>query len=480
VASEARAQAILQGKADAAAKRRRHAERLGRLTNGSLYELVEELGGAKYKAPRHLAPLVDELENQIAPHEGQRLYWFSVPPGHFKTSTLQFAAVKHLLQHPDRSVAFLSHTAAYATKNSIAIRRLYVEATKPLETKRNHHQATDRQWKGRQNEWFTSGGGELVARGTGGDITGRHFRLIVIDDPVHNTQKAGSAIDRDRLWQWIEDDVMNRLDPDGCLVLVHTRFSDDDPIGRARDRAISGWRGQNIPALSGEEENIPLLPDVWSYDFLARKRRANPWSFASLFQGEPRPKGASLFGEPTYYTQLPKEFRPGYGIDLAYTEHTRADFSVLIKGHYEPSTRKLYIVDIKRSQVHAPQFADTLVETYKEQPGPMIWFCSGTEKGSAQFIRQRVPKLKPKVASTDKYNRATPAAEAWNEGLILVPDPASFPELEWIDTFVREITRFSGHKDVHDDQVDALAALFRCFQASKALLGMKALAAQGI
>lgn len=426
-------------------------------------------------APRHLAPLLDELDLMLSPHQGQRVFWFSVPPRHYKTTTLRHAALQHVLKWPEEGVAFLSHTQAFANKQSRDIKKA---ATK-LKLKFSQESK-------RQNEWELAGhSGGVLARGVGGDIMGRGVRLIIVDDPVKSREKANSEIERERLWAWIEEDVLTRLTPDGCLILVHTRWSTGDPIGKA---ISAGWPGVNLPALSGEEEDQPLLPDVWGYDYLDKIRRTTPWKFASLYQGAPRPREASLFQEATLYTELPKEYRPGYGVDLAYTENTRADYSVLIKGFYQPSTSKLYIVDVKRSQVHAPEFASLLAREYAAQPAPMLWIASGTEKGSAQFIRQRVPKLKVKAASSDKYSRATPVAEAWNEGRVLVPDfdaknpdgTRKFPGAGWTSEFIREITNFTGHHDAHDDQVDALAALFRIFQASKALLGMKALAAQGI
>jgi predicted phage terminase large subunit-like protein len=192
----------------------------------------------------------------------------------------------------------------------------------------------------------------------------------------------------------------------------------------------------------------------------------------------PRPKEAALFQEPTFYTELPKNYRTGYGIDLAYTESTRADFSVVIKGFY--SDGRLYIVDLIRSQCHAPAFAEILTREFNAQPAPMIWIASGTEKGAAQFIRQKVPKLRIKVASSDKYTRATPVAEAWNAGRVLVPALEQFSKATWVSEFIREVTRFSGHHDVNDDQVDALAALWRVFQASPMVAAMKSLSAQGI
>lgn len=418
--------------------------------------------------PWHLEPLLDELETCIAPHQGQRFFWFSVPPRHWKTTTLRNAIVKHLLRWPDESVAYCSHTQPFASKQSREIRKLTLKAGLDLSDESN-----------RQDEWeLANREGGLVARGVGGDLTGRGFRLIIVDDPVKSTAKAYSAAERDKLWEWLENDVITRLAPDGCLILVHTRWHPDDPIGRARKAAndnggeIEGdepiaWRGVNLQALRFDEEQqseVALLPKHWPATKLRPIRKANPHRFAALYQGEPILRGAAVFHDPSFYDELPdKAYRVAYGVDLAYSEKRaqRADYSVIIRvlAVQERDENKklffrLYVADVVRKQVDAPSFLLTLKARHSELPGKMLWIASGTEKGTAQFIRKRVP-LKIRTASEDKYQRALPVSEAWNLGRVLVPKKAT-----WLAEFLDEITSFTGVKDAHDDQVDALAAAF--------------------
>ncbi len=427
------------------------------------------------RSPYHLQPLLDELEACIAPHQGQRFFWFSVPPRHWKTTTLRNAIVKHLLRWPDESVAYCSHTQPFASKQSREIRKLTLKAGVSLSDESN-----------RQDEWeLAKGEGGLVARGVGGDLTGRGFRLIIVDDPVKSTAKAYSASEREKLWEWLESDVITRLAPDGCVILVHTRWHPDDPIGRAQkaandngaeagheDDEVTPWRGVNLKALTldpetGEEH--ALLPDTWPATKLRPIRKANPHRFAALYQGEPILRGAAVFHDPCFYDddELPAQgYRVGYGVDLAYSEAgaRRADYSVIIRVYAVPTRDeegkpcfKFYVVDVVRKQVDAPSFLLTLRARHSEVPGKMLWIASGTEKGTAQFIRRRVP-LRIKNASQDKYQRALPVSEAWNLGRVLVPKKAT-----WLAEFLDEITTFTGVKDAHDDQVDALAAAFALF-----------------
>jgi hypothetical protein len=124
---------------------------------------------------------------------------------------------------------------------------------------------------------------------------------------------------------------------------------------------------------------------------------------------------------------------------------------------------------MNRAQVDAPAFTLTLVANHAKAPGPMRWYVAGTEKGAAQFVRQKVPSLQVKSASADKLIRATPVSEAWNDGRVLLPyyDRESDGEPpEWVEDVESEATNFTGIKDTHDDIVDALAALWDLLNSS--------------
>jgi predicted phage terminase large subunit-like protein len=416
-----------------------------------IIELIPRLNPDS-RPPLHLQDtLVDELERAIAPHQGQRFYWFSVPPRHWKTTTLVNGCMKHLLRWPGEGVAYFSHTQSFASKQSREMRRLAERCKLGFARDSN-----------RQDEWELSTGGGLVARGIGAVPSGRGFRLIVIDDPFQGRAQANSKVERDRVFDAIEDDALTRLSPDGSLFLVHTRWHPDDPIGRYAKRR--GWHGDNLPALGGPESDQALLPSEWPFEVLDQIRRSNPYKFAALYQGEPILPGEQLFRQPATYewaAGIPSAGRQAaYGVDLAYSAKTTGDWSVCVKlVKINTSDGPLYYVaDVQRKHVDAPSCALTLKALVSSEPGGMLWYAATSEMGAAQFIAARVPGFEAKQAKVDKFQRAQPASEAWNLGRILVPTGEGRPE--WVDDFVDELTGFTGVKDAHDDQVDSLAAAF--------------------
>lgn len=425
----------------------------GPIADESIYDLIPRLSptirGQKTGRPDHLQPLVDELEASIAPHEGQRFYFFSVPPRHWKSETLKHAIIKHLHCWPENDVAYCTHTASFAAAQSRDVRRLAKTSGLQLSEDSN-----------RKDEWHTVSGSGLVARGVGGEVTGRGFRLIVVDDPVKSREVAESAIERDKIFNWIEDDVITRLTPDGTVILVHTRWHPDDPIGRYAKR--KEWRGHNIQAISdvGGEE-VALLPQQWPLDALRRIRDVNPYRFTALYQGEPRPRGGKVFDRaPERYLSeaLPIRFRTAHGLDLAYSKKSRADRSVLLTGITDGWY--IYLTGCRIRRERSDEFIVTARSAIQERPGTIRWYCSGTEKAVADLFAVGGVSIDTYPAKEDKFARAQGAAKLWNQGRILVPESGVDEDgTDWAHELVEEVGAFTGVNDPHDDIVDALAAL---------------------
>jgi predicted phage terminase large subunit-like protein len=235
---------------------------------------------------------------------------------------------------------------------------------------------------------------------------------------------------------------------------LETKITDDG-------RTVPAWEIINLPAI--REDGTPL----WHRRPLSflEQHRANDYDWWSLWMGHPRPRGSSVFRGVKFYDELPKRYRIGKGVDLAYTAKTHADWSVgivLVRGEDEHGHPLYFVVDVQREQSDVPTFATRLEACDIRWPGAWHWFCSTTEKGVAQLVTARGVHVDPVLATADKFVRAQPVATAWNEGRVLVPRNAP-----WLKSFVDEIGLFTGVGDRRDDQVDALASAFTsCSQIS--------------
>ena len=103
------------------------------------------------------------------------------------------------------------------------------------------------------NEWETEAGGSLCAVGVGAGVTGYGADLIVIDDPVKSRSEAESKAYRENTWDWFNDDIYTRLEPNAAIILIQTRWHEDDLAGRLLAEAKNGgeqWEVVSLPAIA--------------------------------------------------------------------------------------------------------------------------------------------------------------------------------------------------------------------------------------
>ena len=329
---------------------------------------------------------------------------------------------------------------------------------------------------------FTSIQGSL----TGFPLSG----VCVMDDLVKDAEAALSPTVREQFKRWWRSTARTRRHPGTSFIGMGTRWHPDDPGGHLiKHEGFTYIKLQALarPANSNDvDEDGRVISDPlhrfpgeslskWKPPSFFVEEQTDRHTWEAMYQGEPVAAGAAVFAEPgtideigtvrgaTFYRELPKDgYRGAFGIDLAYTAKTSADWSICIEGI--AIGEQLYIVDVVRKQVEATSFALALKAKTSARPGwPMRWYAAGTEKGSAQFIRQALRaggadplKVLPPIG--DKFTRAIGVAARWNAGNVLLPDPQHI-KAAWLPEFLAIVLGFTGKNDDHDDDVDALAAL---------------------
>lgn len=156
------------------------------------------------------------------------------------------------------------------------------------------------------DQWSLENGSGYRAVGVLGGVTGFRANLLIIDDPIAGREEADSEIIREKIWKAIEDDLFTRLKPNGKVVLIMTRWHQDDPAGRILGEEWKGqsglWRGNdgrmwyiiNLP-MEAEHADDPLgrKPGerLWSQWFtekhvnIFKGKGGRTWS--ALFQQRP-------------------------------------------------------------------------------------------------------------------------------------------------------------------------------------------------
>lgn len=418
--------------------------------------LEEDMGGnsllgfiptlsPNYMRPNHLKPVADLVARALKEPVKACV---SVPPRFGKTEILLHSIAWILLLRPEWTIAYIGHTTEFAESKSRRARDL-AEAL-GLQVRKDAH---------RLGEWRIREGGGLLATGIGGPITGHGCNVLIIDDPVKNREEAESESVRQKNYEWFTSTAATRVEPTGSSIVVHTRWHDDDLIGRLQEESAMKWEVVNLPAINAKGES--LWPERWPVEVLMERRKVvGEYDWASLFMGEPRPKGGRLFGEPARYDKPDLDgARFIIGVDPAATEKSSADYSVAVlaaaKGHGK--NQVVDILDVFRGQIEIPKLVKKLAAMQRKWNCPLAIEAVGGFKSVPQMLRNIDPEVHiyPVKAASDKYVRAQALAAAWNAGRVRLPVQAP-----WLRDYLREVCSFTGIKDRHDDQVDATCHAF--------------------
>lgn len=365
---------------------------------------------------------------------------FNVPPQFGKSELIMHFLAWALLKRPV-PMLYLGYSAQFITTQMRRARDIAHRAGVPFTPDTRAI-----------SEWRTMAGAQLYATGITGDVTGRPGKLIIVDDPIRNWVEAQSRQIRNTADETLKSGVLTRAHEDTSIIVVATRWHNDDVCGRLGDR---GWKVVNLPAINELGES--LWPGMKSIEFLELQRRdLGPIMFEAMFQGRPRPVGSDVFIDATLVdvNDIPSYGRYAIGVDLAYTAKTSSDFSAAVV--LMESGGRYYVREVVRAQQSPVDFGVRLKGLAARYPGaPVVWHGSGTEQGSADFLKREGIPLTFKPARNDKFVRAQPVSAQWNAGNVLVPQSAP-----WAARFIDEVTTFTGMGDAHDDQVDALASAF--------------------
>jgi len=427
------------------------------------HTMARHLSNGKYMTPQHVR-LLSEIITRAANTPNSR-FVVSMPPRHGKSESLShWGPVWYLAAFPEKRVMLCSYGSDFAAKYGRRVRNTLISHEKELGIKL----AVDSQAAYR---WDTTEGGGMYATGIEGALTGKGADLLILDDIIKSREEANSQIMRDKAWEFFRGTAYTRLEPGGSIIAIHTRWHEDDLIGRILADRSERWTNVALPALA--EDNDPLgrkpgealWPERYPVEELERIRRAiGTQEFVAQFQQRPSPAGGGMFRREwfRYFRDAGAHYEfDGKRVlkdrcwrmivaDLALTAKTSADYTVIQVWDVTPDNDML-LVEQWRDRKEAPEVEDQLLSMYRTFK-PVWMGVEDAHYGSAvlqRFRRDGIPlrSLKP---DKDKITRAS-IAQVWMEnGKVYFQSNASY-----LDSLERELLVFPHGK--HDDQVDCAA-----------------------
>jgi predicted phage terminase large subunit-like protein len=438
---------------------------------------------AGYEPGRHHHLIAEALE-RVSSGECKRLI-IQAPPraGKSQLATIHFPAF-YLGRHPQQQVITACHNTDLARFFGRQVRNLiHTDLYKnifPGITLAADAKAA--------NFWNTSKGGVYFSAGVGSGIAGRGGHLIVVDDPIRTRADADSKHVRDQLWDWYRSDLYSRRMPDAAIVIIATRWHDDDLTGRLLLEQESGtgddWEVISLPAIAiddddqlGRKAGEALWPEWYPIEVLEQTKlvtmsSGGPREWSALYQQRPIAEESSYFKKEwvRYYNMPdlmsrmdPYGKRPYLHIYAASdyaVSGQGGDYTVHIVGGVDPND-DLYILDLWRYQAESDAWVDALIQLIAKWK-PLLWAeeSGQIEKSVGPFITKRMQEQKTYCrregysSAKDKPTRARSIQARMSMGKVFLPIKAS-----WLDSFLYEVSRFPAGS--HDDQVDAISLLGR-------------------
>ncbi|MFI7468146.1 phage terminase large subunit [Nonomuraea sp. NPDC049646] len=316
--------------------------------------------------------------------------------------------------------------------------------------------------------------GGVYCVGVAGALTGKPVDVLVIDDPLKDLEQAQSAAYRERAWRFWQAVAVPRLGPGSKVVLVQTRWHQQDLGGRLLEQDPGRWRVVSIPAVAesdddplGRRPGQPMQSARGHRDWAKIRSDVGEYVWAALYQQRPAPADGGLFkrtglrhwtkgaAERLLLGERLLDLRDCWKfltVDLAASTRTSADYTVAAVWAIGLDGDLIMLDGIRERLDPAGHWP--AVRALRERWSADVVFVESRMFGTTLVYeagRAGVP-VQELHADMDKVTRALPATARAGAGQLWFPPEDRFPEWpDWQD----ELLAFPNA--AHDDVVDVVA-----------------------
>ena len=425
-----------------------------------------------FKMGAHIKVISDKLQ-QIGDGTLKRLMVFLPPRSSKSLLCSKLFPAWYIGQYPQKEILTVSHSDQLSTDFGRDVRDLINSPT---------FQSIFPEVKVRSDvrsagKFMINQGGTYFAAGVKTQIAGRGAHVAILDD-VMSEEDAFSEAGRRYIKNWYPSGLRTRLMPGGAIVVINTRYHEDDISGWLLGNAKEGeWEVLKIPAwLDDPSAKLLQLPSgssyfpQWKPDSLLReeedeiKRNNGTQYWQSLYMQDPQPQEGGLIKKEWFQTwdesDPPECSYVLQTMDTAFSKRSTADYSVMQTwGIFELLERdsegierwisNLILLSNVRGRMEYPELRSTAQDLYdKHTPDMVLIEKKASGQSLIQDLRRAGLPILEYTPDRDKVSRVNAATPLLESGRIWIP------EKEWAQELVMESGGFPTAR--YDDQVDAM------------------------
>ena len=410
---------------------------------------------------RHHEIMADAFE-RVARGDLKRLI-INMPPRHTKSEFASYLLPAWFLgKYPDKKIIQTAHTAELAVGFGRKVRNL-VNSADYKAVFPNVSLQSDSKAAGR---WNTNQGGDYFAIGVGGAVTGKGADLLIIDDP-HSEQEGASADINvfNRTYEWYTSGPRQRLQPNGSIVVVMTRWHNKDLTGQVVDASVKRggadqWEVIELPAIM--PSGNPLWAEFWKMEELQALKAELPNSkWMAQYQQDPTSEEGALVKREWWQVWEGREPPDCEFViqswDTAFMKNQRADYSacttwgVFYKEDDDGMISPFVIMlDAYKERLEFPDLKKMAFEKYNAYK-PDAFIVEAKAAGMPLIFELRamgipVQEYTPSRGN-DKISRVNAVSDLFASGVVYAP------ATRWAEEVVEEFAGFPNME--HDDLVDS-------------------------
>lgn len=449
----------------------------------------------KYDMNWHHKVTCDAIDDFLDPEDETEILILQAPPRTGKSEIVGRSLPAYVLgKNPDHEIVYASYGASLSKRMNRDVQRIissdkYKEIFPKTTLKSKTNESLGKDEYARTSEFFEIVGhkGSLKSVGVGGALTGSGYNLGICDDLLKDMKQASSPTYLHSLYEWYNSVFYTRRAPNAKIILMFTRWSEDDVIGKVIEQAKA--EGIKIKILSfpmlfeGDEENdnpLDLRTDkgepLWANRFnksfcLKTKKSVGTKVWTSLYQQRPTPMGGNIVKAKwfKYYTAIPNFERIETSWDFTFKDSKTSDYVVGgVWGVLGARRYLLHIVRDKMSFTKALTEMSIVANMYRDCT-KIIVEAKANGEAIIDVVQDKIMGVVPYNPSSSKEARANAAAPTIEAGNIYLPDPLVYPQYkDLVDHYVREWTSFPNGKN--DDCVDMTSQLLLCGDSQSTFL----------